>query len=106
MSDEITPELFSHLVELAALELSDIEGEYLRRELNNQLKAIHELESIPLDSTTPIASHGVPYTTKTSADIREDILKSYPESGRLLVTAPEIDENYIVVPEIPHQALK
>jgi len=106
MTEEITSELFTHLVELAALELSVDEGEYLRGQLNNQLKAIHELESIPLDSATPIASHGVPYTAETSAAIRDDILAPYPNPMGLLVGAPETEDNYIVVPEIPHQELK
>ncbi|MEI6291547.1 MAG: hypothetical protein WCP19_14045 [Chloroflexota bacterium] len=106
MSDEITPELFSHLVELAALELSEDEGEYLRKELNNQLKAIHELESIPLDASTPVASHGVPYTPVTSPSIREDKINIYPSVNSLLNVAPEMDDNYIIVPDIPHQELK
>ena len=54
MSETITPELFAHLVDLAALELSPEEGEYIRAQLNNQLKAIHELEAIPLDEDLPI----------------------------------------------------
>ena len=37
MSDPITPELFTHLVELAALELTPPEAEYLRGQLNGQL---------------------------------------------------------------------
>ena len=106
MTDEITPELFEHLVELAALELSLDEGEYLRKQLNNQLMAIHELQAIPLDPATPIASHGVPYTPQTSPAIREDILKSHPDPARLLKGAPEVQDNYIVVPDIPHQNLK
>jgi aspartyl-tRNA(Asn)/glutamyl-tRNA(Gln) amidotransferase subunit C len=106
MTDEITPELFEHLVELAALELSTDEGDYLRKQLNNQLKAIHELEAIPLDPSTPVASHGVPYGLKTSPAIREDILVPYPDPGRLLSGAPETEDNYIVVPDIPHQDLK
>lgn len=106
MSDEITPELFNHLVELAALELNPDEAEYLRRELNNQLKAIHELEAIPLDSQTPVASHGVPYTPATSPAIRDDVIQSHPDPTRLLRTAPETADGYIVVPEIPHQELK
>jgi Asp-tRNA(Asn)/Glu-tRNA(Gln) amidotransferase C subunit len=69
MNDSISPELFLRLVELAALELSPAEAEYLRRELNNQLKAIHELEAIPLDETTPI-THGVPYTPQTTPPLR------------------------------------
>jgi aspartyl/glutamyl-tRNA(Asn/Gln) amidotransferase C subunit len=106
MSDEITPELFNHLVELAALELSAEEGEYLRKQLNNQLKAIHELESIPLDPSTPVASHGVPYTPSTSPAIREDVVVSHPDPARLLKTAPETEDGYIIVPDIPHQDLK
>ncbi len=60
MTEPITPELFNHLVRLAVLELPPEEAEYLRRQLNNQLKAVHELETIPLDPDTPITSHGVP----------------------------------------------
>ncbi len=105
MTDEITPELFNHLVELAALELDATEAEYLRRELNNQLKAIHELESIPLDPATPVASHGVPYTPATSPAIREDVIHSHPNPARLLLTAPETDDGYIVVPDIPHEKI-
>ena len=106
MSDEITPELFNHLVELAALELSNAEGEYLRRELNNQLKAIHELEAIPIDPSTPVASHGVPYTSATSPSIREDVVIPCPNQENLLKAAPETEDGYIVVPDIPHQNLK
>jgi aspartyl-tRNA(Asn)/glutamyl-tRNA(Gln) amidotransferase subunit C len=105
MSDEISPELFNHLVELAALELEADESEYLRRQLNNQLKAIHELESIPLDPETPVASHGVPYTQASSPSIRADELDSYPDPARLLSGAPETQDGYIVVPDIPHQDL-
>jgi aspartyl-tRNA(Asn)/glutamyl-tRNA(Gln) amidotransferase subunit C len=105
MSDEITPELFNHLVELAALELDAQESEYLRKQLNNQLKAIHELESIPLDLQTPIASHGVPYAAATSPAFREDVIHSYQDPARLLQTAPETEDGYIVVPDIPHQKI-
>lgn len=106
MSEEITPELFNHLVELAALELSAGEGEYLREQLNNQLVVIHELESIPLDLSTPVASHGVPYSFETSPSIREDILISHPNPAQLLAGAAEIEDHYFVVPDIPHQDLK
>ena len=106
MSDEISPELFNHLVDLAALELDAEEAEYLRRQLNNQLKAIHELETTPLDPSTPVASHGVPYTPEISPAIRADEPAPYPEPGRLVSGAPETEGGYIVVPDIPHQDLK
>jgi aspartyl/glutamyl-tRNA(Asn/Gln) amidotransferase C subunit len=101
MSDEITRETFDHLVDLAALELSAEEGEYLRRQLNNQLKAIHELEAIPLDESASPTSHGVPYTRAISQPPRADLWVPYGDPSGILEQAPETDEGYIVVPEIP-----
>ncbi len=105
MSDTISPELFKRLVELAALELPEDESEYLRGQLNNQLKAIHELEAIPLDNSTPITSHGVPYTLEITPPIRDDEWKPYPHPEDILSQAPETDERLIVVPEIRHTEL-
>jgi aspartyl-tRNA(Asn)/glutamyl-tRNA(Gln) amidotransferase subunit C len=105
MTDPIAPELFNHLVQLAALELAADEAEYLRGQLNNQLKAIHELELIPVDPGTPIAAHGVPYTASNSQPARPDHWQPYPNPLEILEQAPEIDERYIIVPEIPHTEL-
>ena len=102
MTEPITPELFKHLVQLAALELGAEEAEYIRRQLNNQLKAINELASIPLDESTPVASHGVPYTPEITPPIRSDKWQPYPRAGAILSQAPQIADGYIVVPEIPH----
>ena len=106
MSDPITPEIFNHLVQLAALELDAEEGEYIRRQLNNQLKAIHELEAIPLDSAVEITSHGVPYTVETSPVPRADEWIPYPDVDAILAQAPEVEDRYIVVPDIPHTTLE
>ena len=105
MTDSITPELFDHLVRLAALELDATEAEYLRGQLNNQLKAIHELALIPVDPGTPIAAHGVPYTPANSQSMRSDDWKACPDPESILGQAPEIDERYFIVPEIPHTDL-
>ena len=105
MSDPITPELFAHLVQLAALELSPEESEYLRRQLNNQLKAIHELEAIPLDKATQLTSHGVPYTPEITPPIRLDQWQPDPAPDAILQQAPQTEENYIVVPDIRHTDL-
>jgi aspartyl-tRNA(Asn)/glutamyl-tRNA(Gln) amidotransferase subunit C len=106
MTDQITSEVFHHLVGLAALEMDEKEAEYLRKQLNNQLKAIRELESIPLDSSVLAASHGVPYPKEISAGLREDTWQPYPDPASILKQAPETDENYFVVPEIPHTKLE
>jgi aspartyl-tRNA(Asn)/glutamyl-tRNA(Gln) amidotransferase subunit C len=105
MSDEINRQLFDHLATLAALELSSEESEYLRQQLNNQLKAIHELVAIPLDPDTGITSHGVPYTSQISAPEREDEWQPFSDPDEILEQAPETDERYIVVPDIPHTDL-
>jgi len=105
MTDQITKALFDHLVELAALDLSPEEAEYLRHELNNQLKAIHELEAIPLSPETETTSHGVPYTAAIRPAERTDEWIPYPAPDEHLVQAPEVEERYIVVPDIPHEEL-
>jgi aspartyl/glutamyl-tRNA(Asn/Gln) amidotransferase C subunit len=105
MSDQISPEVFEHLVRLAALELEAQEAEYLRGQLNNQLKAIHELEAIPLEAGTTVTSHGVPYTVKITPPTRADEWQPHPAAEKILAQAPELDEGYIIVPEIPHTEL-
>ncbi|HZD58581.1 MAG TPA: Asp-tRNA(Asn)/Glu-tRNA(Gln) amidotransferase subunit GatC [Anaerolineales bacterium] len=103
---QISPELFNHLVALAALELPPEEAEYLRRELNNQLKAIHELEAIPLDPETQATSHGVPYTPAITPTIRPDEWIPHPNPQDILEQAPEVEDRYILVPDIPHTELE
>ncbi len=106
MKEPITLEVFSHLVDLAALELEPTQSEYLRLQLNHQLKAIQELEAIPLESGLEITAHGVPYTVENSTVPREDTWKPYAEPGEIIKQAPATDGGYIVVPEIPHITLK
>jgi aspartyl/glutamyl-tRNA(Asn/Gln) amidotransferase C subunit len=106
MPNIITPDLFEHLVQLAALELDPSEADYLRKELNNQLKAIHELEAIPLEKNTPLASHGVPYTPQISPAMRTDEWIPYDDPDGILEEAPETEDGYILVPDIPHTDLE
>jgi aspartyl-tRNA(Asn)/glutamyl-tRNA(Gln) amidotransferase subunit C len=105
MTDAITPDVFNHLVELAALELDATQSEYLRSELNHQLKAIHELEAIPLDTSIPPALHGTPYPKEVSPEPRPDEWLACPNPEEILAQAPELENGYIIVPEIPHTQL-
>jgi aspartyl-tRNA(Asn)/glutamyl-tRNA(Gln) amidotransferase subunit C len=106
MDNEITRELFEHLVELAALELSSDESQYLLQELNNQLISIHQLAAIPLEKSTTVTSHGVSYTSEIKPDIRADIHIPCENPEALLDQAPEVEDGYIVVPEIPREELE
>ena len=105
MAEAITAEIFDHLVELAALELDAKEAEYLRAQLNLQLKAVRELEAIEVRSDVPITSHGVPYTPEISAVPRADVAAPSDKADAILRQAPEIDGRYLVVPDIPHTDL-
>lgn len=101
----ITKEVFEHLVDLAAFELDSEEAAYLRRELNQQLDAIRELDAIEVDGATPITSHGVPYTSTTSMPLRPDEARKSDKADDILTQAPEVRHRYVVVPDIPHEAL-
>ncbi|HEY9075313.1 MAG TPA: aspartyl/glutamyl-tRNA amidotransferase subunit C [Anaerolineaceae bacterium] len=106
MSDIISVETFQHLVGLAALQLDETESEYLRRQLNNQLKAINELAAIPLDESAAITAHGVPFTAEISAPPRPDSWQAYPDPAGILAQAPQVEDGYIIVPDIPHTTLR
>jgi aspartyl/glutamyl-tRNA(Asn/Gln) amidotransferase C subunit len=105
-ADEISADIFDHLVELAAFNLESEEKEYLRKELNAQLKAIRELEALDIDGQVPITSHGVPYTESNSAPLREDVVSISSEADDIVEGAPETELRYIVVPDIPHEDLE
>lgn len=105
MTEKITKEVFDHMVELAALELSNEESEYLRAQLNNQLSSIDELVAINIDDTIPYAAHGVPYTKENIAPIREDKWIPFEDVTAILEQAPQLEDKAYVVPDIPHEDL-
>jgi aspartyl/glutamyl-tRNA(Asn/Gln) amidotransferase C subunit len=106
MPDEIGPDLFARLAILAALELDPRESEYLRQQLNGQLKAIAELEGIALSDDVPPAAHGVPFPPEIRAPLRTDHAMVDPAlAARILRQAPEGEEGYFVVPDIQHTQL-
>lgn len=105
MSEKITIDIFNHLVTLAALELDEKQAVYLRRELNQQLKAIQELAAIPLDADLKATTHGITYNQSSSPALREDNWQPHPNSEEILQQAPQVEDHYIVVPDIPHEKL-
>ena len=104
--EDISPEIYNHLVDLAALELDEEQAAYLRNELNNQLSAIRELEAIQLDDDVPLASHGVPYDEKNSPALRKDEWQACPDVKDITAQAPQFEDGYLVVPDIPHTTLE
>ena len=106
MDERISKEDFQRLAELASLELPEEEAEYLRKELNNQMISIEVLESIPIDADTSTAAHGLPYNNQNSPLPREETAKEDPHRQAILDQAPELEDGYIVVPDISHQELE
>ena len=104
--DAISAEVFDHLVHLASFELEETEAEYLRSQLNSQLKAIHELAAIEVPADIEATSHGVPYTAEISSPLRRDEIEPCPEADDIVRSAPETDLGYIVVPDIAHEELE
>lgn len=105
MKEEIDIQLFERLVSLAAMELTAEEAVYLRGQMNQQLNVIQELDQIPADDTLEISTHGVEYTQANSMSPREDALDPLKPKLNLEKFAPDVKENFIIVPEIPHQKL-
>jgi aspartyl-tRNA(Asn)/glutamyl-tRNA(Gln) amidotransferase subunit C len=102
----ITRELFDHLVQLAALELDDAQKDYLLAEMNKQLGAIRELDAIELDDHLTPASHGVPYPAEHKPPLREDIWSPNSTPGAITAQAPQFEDGYLIVPDIPHTTLE
>lgn len=106
MSEQITKDMFHHLAELAALRMDDKEAGYLYAQLNQQLKAVNELNVIPTDKSVQPASHGVPYPPEVRPALREDIWQPYENTAGILAQAPQTADQYFVVPDIPHTRLE
>ena len=106
LKQEISRETFDHLVELAALELSEDESGYLLNELNNQMSAIHELEAIEIAEDVPPASHGVSYTPESSPLLRKDNWDACEDAEAIIEQSPAVNDGFIIVPDIPHTTLE
>jgi len=104
--NEITPQEFDHLVQLAALQLDEEQSHYLRHELNKQLNAIQELESIPIPEDLTITTHGVLYGKESKAELREDASDPFPNPNDIITQAPQTEGGYLSVPDIPHTTLE
>jgi len=106
LKQEISRDTFDHLVELAALELDENEAEYLLKELNSQISAIQELTAINIPDDVQPASHGVSYTEENSPSLRKDHWQACENADEIIGQAPQVNDRYIIVPDIPHTTLE
>jgi aspartyl-tRNA(Asn)/glutamyl-tRNA(Gln) amidotransferase subunit C len=101
----IDPDTFSHLVELASFEFEPDQADYLRDQLNNQLKTIQELEAVPIDENITVEIHGVPFPQSFSQALRKDTSSKFADRDELIGQFPRFEDGYVIVPDIPHQEL-
>lgn len=101
----IDPETFSHLIELASFEFEPDQADYLRDQLNNQLRTIEELVAVPIDEDLTVEIHGVSYPQSLSQALREDTSSKFPDRNELTGQFPRFEDGYVIVPDIPHQDL-
>ncbi len=101
----IEPEIFTHLVELASFEFEADQADYLREQLNRQLKTIEELAAVPLDDSLPTEIHGVPYPVENRQSLRLDKTAKFNDRDLLTAQFPQFEDGYVIVPDIPHQEL-
>jgi aspartyl-tRNA(Asn)/glutamyl-tRNA(Gln) amidotransferase subunit C len=101
----IEPEMFTHLVELASFEFEADQADYLREQLNRQLKTIEELAAVPLDDSLPTEIHGVRYPAENRQPLRPDKSSEFKDSDLLTTQFPRFEDGYVIVPVIPHQEL-
>ncbi|MHB8807864.1 MAG: Asp-tRNA(Asn)/Glu-tRNA(Gln) amidotransferase subunit GatC [Anaerolineaceae bacterium] len=106
-NDNLIPrEVFDHLVDLAAFALVEDEKSYLHEQMNHQLNSIRELEEIPLPEDLTITTHGVEYGKDGKPALRKDEWAACENTNEILTQAPDLEDGYIVVPDIPTTELE
>jgi aspartyl/glutamyl-tRNA(Asn/Gln) amidotransferase C subunit len=106
MDEIIDKATFNHLVDLAAFEMDPEEADYLRGEMNKQIKIIHEMAAVPIDEDIVLTTHGISYTPEISPAIRTDEWQPSEKAAGILQQVPESREGYIIVPESHHTELE
>lgn len=101
----IDPETFSHLIELASFEFEPDQADYLRDQLNRQLKTIDELAAVPLNDSLITEIHGVPYPSENRQPLRPDKTSEFKDRDLLTSQFPQFEDGFVIVPDIPHQEL-
>jgi aspartyl-tRNA(Asn)/glutamyl-tRNA(Gln) amidotransferase subunit C len=95
---KITKEDVLYLARLSKISVNDDEVEKLRKELDDILGFIDELQSEDTDNIQP--TYQVNSITNTLADLRSDEIETQIDKKELLKNAPELDGDYIKVPKV------
>lgn len=84
-----------YIADLARLSFSDAEKDGLTRDLNNILKYVDELQSLPLEGVE-ITRNPVYIENR----FREDVVQGELGAEKALMNAPQRVEDYLLVPAV------
>ena len=97
--------LFQNLLQTAALKRSAEEAAILKKELNEQVKIIRQLDSISLSEEIEPVIHGNPYPTQIRCKLRDDISIPFEKAAEITAQTPVVEDGYIVSPDVPHRRI-
>jgi aspartyl-tRNA(Asn)/glutamyl-tRNA(Gln) amidotransferase subunit C len=84
-----------HVALLARLELSDLELERLRADMDEMLAYVEKLGELDTSSVEPTTQVG-----EAGAPTRRDEVTNGPAAGEMLSNAPSVERGYFKVPKI------
>ncbi len=93
MANIISDETIEYVSILAKLELSDEQKESAKKDMGRMLDYIDKLNELDTDGVEPM-SHVFPVRNV----FREDVVTNGDDSERILMNAPEEQDNMFVVP--------
>ncbi|MDO8433455.1 MAG: Asp-tRNA(Asn)/Glu-tRNA(Gln) amidotransferase subunit GatC [Candidatus Binatus sp.] len=94
-STRITLEQVRHVARLARLELSSIEEERLRADMDEMLAYVAKLNELDTADVPPTAQVG-----EAGTPMRDDEVTSAPAAEQMLANAPSRERDYFKVPKI------
>lgn len=96
-------EVFDTLIGFARFELDDSDKTYLFEEINKQLFHLQEMINIDVGNVDPMF-YGVEVDDQYEL-WRDDIVEPCLNLELLVSNFPVVDEQYIVVPVVPHNVI-
>ena len=85
--------------------LSSEEADRLFQDLNEMMRIVRQLDSIPLPETVTPVIHGNPYPAEIRCELREDIWIPFGSPEDIITQAPASRDAFIISPDIPHQRI-
>lgn len=89
-----------HVAKLARLGLSESEKELFTAQLNSILSHVEIINSLDTKNISPTAHSQLSAVEVSGTPMREDIVKQFKDTDKIMATAPKVEENMFRVPKI------